>query len=105
MRSPRVHGARTVHPGEWKPVRRTVMNVAPAGEQTPPWAEPNPFADQIDSVYDFIVVGSGGGGGPVAANLAKAGFRVLVLEAGGDAEPLTYQEIGRASCRERVELW
>ena len=67
------------------------MNVAPAGEQTPPWAEPNPFADQIDSVYDFIVVGSGGGGGPVAANLAKAGFRVLVLEAGGAAEPLTYQ--------------
>src|SRR5262245_20442396 len=91
MRSPRVHGARTVHPGEWKPVRRTVMNVAPAGDQTPQWANPNPFADQIDSVYDFIVVGSGGGGGPVAANLAKAGFRVLVLEAGGDAEPLTYQ--------------
>ena len=34
--------------------------------------------------YDYIVVGSGAGGAPLAANLAKAGFRVLLLEAGGD---------------------
>jgi choline dehydrogenase len=35
--------------------------------------------------YEYIVIGTGAGGGPVAANLAKAGKRVLVLEAGGDA--------------------
>ncbi|WP_086932740.1 GMC family oxidoreductase [Agarilytica rhodophyticola] len=32
--------------------------------------------------YEYVIVGSGAGGGPLAANLAKAGFSVLVLEAG-----------------------
>ncbi|KAH8654420.1 hypothetical protein BGZ60DRAFT_386199 [Tricladium varicosporioides] len=34
--------------------------------------------------YDYIVVGSGPGGGTLAANLAKAGQSVLLLEAGDD---------------------
>jgi choline dehydrogenase-like flavoprotein len=32
--------------------------------------------------YDYIVVGSGAGGGPLAARLAEGGMRVLLLEAG-----------------------
>jgi choline dehydrogenase len=33
---------------------------------------------------EFIVVGSGAGGGPLASRLARAGHRVLLLEAGDD---------------------
>jgi choline dehydrogenase len=40
---------------------------------------------------DYIVVGSGAGGGPLAGNLAKAGFRVLLFEAGGEDENFHYQ--------------
>lgn len=39
---------------------------------------------RANSEYDYIIVGSGAGGGPLAVNLSKAGFRVLLLEAGRD---------------------
>jgi choline dehydrogenase len=54
--------------------------------------EPNfpAFATHIQDEYDYIVVGSGAGGGPVAANLAKHGFTVLLLEAGGAEQPVEY---------------
>ncbi len=38
-------------------------------------------ADGVDEV-DYVIVGSGPGGSPLAARLAEAGFTVLVLEAG-----------------------
>lgn len=38
---------------------------------------------ETNNSYDYIVIGSGAGGGPVVANLVKAGFRVCLLEAGG----------------------
>ena len=40
--------------------------------------------------FDYIVVGSGAGGGPVACNLARAGFKVGLIEAGQAPEPPSY---------------
>lgn len=34
--------------------------------------------------FEYVVVGSGAGGGPLAANLARNGHKVLLLEAGDD---------------------
>ncbi|KAI1635453.1 hypothetical protein F4809DRAFT_651156 [Biscogniauxia mediterranea] len=39
---------------------------------------------QTTATYDYIVVGSGPGGAPLAANLARAGQTVLLIEAGVD---------------------
>ena len=41
-----------------------------------------------DPAYDYVVVGSGAGGGTVAARLAEAGMRVFLIEAGGDPRQL-----------------
>ena len=41
-----------------------------------------------DPAYDYVVVGSGAGGGTVAARLAEAGMRVFLIEAGGDPQQL-----------------
>ncbi|MGE0872071.1 MAG: GMC family oxidoreductase [Kofleriaceae bacterium] len=47
--------------------------------------KPDPFkalGDIPTQEFEFIVVGSGAGGGPLAANLARQGHSVLLLEAG-----------------------
>src|SRR5262245_57588104 len=50
--------------------------------------EPDSEAD-----CEYVIIGSGAGGGTLAARLAEAGRTVVLLEAGGDPR----QEDGRAS--------
>lgn len=43
-----------------------------------------PLEERDELVYDYIVVGSGAGGGPLASRLARANNTVLLIESGDD---------------------
>ncbi|RMZ66269.1 Choline dehydrogenase [Pyrenophora seminiperda CCB06] len=43
--------------------------------------------------YEYVIVGSGAGGGPLAARLALGGYKVLLLEAGDDQTNTTQYNV------------
>ncbi len=51
------------------------------------------FAEAKTRTFEYIVVGSGPGGGPLACNLAKAGHTVCLMEAGGPANDPAVQRL------------
>ncbi|KIO26706.1 GMC oxidoreductase [Tulasnella calospora MUT 4182] len=56
----------------------------PAVKNLPDCDSPQIQSNLDDSIYDFLVVGAGAGGGPLAARLASEGWSTLVIEAGKD---------------------
>lgn len=47
----------------------------------------------LSTEYDYIVVGSGPGGAPLAARLARGGYKVLLIDAGDDQGNATKQRV------------
>jgi choline dehydrogenase len=66
-----------------------VLGAAPLAPIRPAQAVGDAQALPTVGEYDYIIVGSGAGGSPLAARLALAGYRVCVLEAGpGSEDPI-----------------
>lgn len=65
---------------------------APAGRPGEAQAFGIPVA--AGAPVEYVVIGSGAGGGPLAANLARAGHKVVLVEAGGTDAPANYQVPG-----------
>jgi choline dehydrogenase len=82
-----VPGGLALRGGWWSWLRR------PAGADAAPGvAHAAPVATvAAGGGPEYIVVGSGAGGGTVAARLAEQGHRVLLLEAGGEEAPWSYR--------------
>ncbi|KAL2108232.1 hypothetical protein VUR80DRAFT_4097 [Thermomyces stellatus] len=64
------------------PVSLATLFVAGASALPGPARIPRSNTTDDADTFDYIVVGSGPGGGPLAVNLADAGYTVLLLEAG-----------------------
>ena len=47
-------------------------------------SSPDYLTQSSSNTYDYIVIGSGPGGGTLASNLALSGASILLLEAGDD---------------------
>ncbi|KAI8629205.1 hypothetical protein F5Y19DRAFT_434355 [Xylariaceae sp. FL1651] len=63
----------------------TALSLSGHGQTHSPLTQDSKRNTDSDATkYDYIIVGSGPGGGPVAANLAVAGYKVLLIDAGDD---------------------
>jgi choline dehydrogenase-like flavoprotein len=67
-------------------VPRAIGGRAPDVFRTGAWVPMRTYAD--DDVVDFVVVGTGAGGGTLTYKLASAGFRVVAFDAGPFWRPL-----------------
>jgi choline dehydrogenase-like flavoprotein len=79
------------------------MTADPINPATKPAGAADPIADLLQdaktpetSKFDYIIVGSGAGGGPLAARLVLAGKRVLVIEAGQDPAKIDYTPVPKS---------
>jgi choline dehydrogenase len=64
--------------------------------------------EATDLTYEYIIVGSGAGGGPLASRLARAGHRVLLIEAGQDhGTSINYQipDFQAAAAEDPLTRW
>lgn len=62
----------------------SILPLVALASPSPPHCETPKTHQNNTNTYDYVVVGSGPGGGTIATNLARAGYEVLLIEAGGD---------------------
>jgi choline dehydrogenase-like flavoprotein len=64
-----------------------------------------PPGTEVELEADAVVVGSGAGGASAAVELARAGMRVVLVEAGAWRDPEDYPHSGYGSLRDLMEDW
>jgi choline dehydrogenase len=62
----------------------TLLSIVGIASATNPSCVGGGIPTNSSNIYDYVVTGSGPGGGTIATNLARAGYSVLLIEAGDD---------------------
>ena len=65
----------------------------------------HPKGENVEVEADFIVIGSGAGGGAVASSLARGGAKVIVVEAGPWRDPEHYPSSMYGTMRDMFDNW